>query len=137
MKENLFAYYNPNPIYKPLKNGKNKKWNRGDCSIRAICAATGMTWIDAYRFAFESALKVFDVPNFNAGFEQVMKDLGFEKKSYKTGQKRETVNEFANNHKDVVAILRLSGHYVCCKNGHYFDTWDCGCKTAYNYWVKK
>ena len=56
----LLKYFNPNPKARVGKDGKPQKWHLGDCAVRAICAATGMSWVDAYRFASESALKVYE-----------------------------------------------------------------------------
>lgn len=130
-------YFNPNPKARISKRtGEPQKWHLGDCSIRAVCAATGLTWIEAYKKMSESALKVFEPFNCTKGFEQCMKDLGLKKISYTKGQPRETVKEFAQNHKNEIAILNLAGHPVCCKEGEYWDVWDCGEKTAYSYYVK-
>lgn len=128
-------YFNPNPRARVGKDGKPQKWHLGDCAVRAICAATGMSWIDAYKFASESALKVYEPFNCSKGFGQVMKDLGFIKVSYGRGETRETVSTFARTHKSEIAILSLAGHYVCCRDGAYWDVFDCGDSTAYNYWV--
>ena len=95
-----------------------------------------MSWEAAYLTMSDSAMKAYAPFNTLEGFEQVMIDLGFKKVSYPRGQKRETANEFAETHKDMVAILNLAGHYTCIKNGEILDTRDCGWKTAYNYWVK-
>jgi hypothetical protein len=39
--------------------------------------------------------------------------------------------------KDIVAVLRTAGHLTCCRNGNYYDTWDCGSQAVYKYWYKK
>lgn len=137
MATNTFKYFNPNPKAKVNKDGTPKKWNLGDCAVRAVCGATCLGWVDAYKQMSESALKVFEPFNCSKGFDQCMKDLGFVKMSYQRGVKRETVKEFAVNHRNQICIVSLAGHYVCCKNGQYHDVWDCGNKTAYCYYVKK
>ena len=137
MNKSHLTYFNPNPLFKEPKAGKKPKvWRIGDCAVRAVCAATGMSWEAAYLTMSDSAMKAYAPFNTSEGFDQVMIDLGFKKVSYKKGQKRETANVFAENHPNVTAILNLAGHYVCVKNGEILDTWDCGWKTAYNYWVK-
>ena len=99
--ESLFVYYNPNPLYKAPKAGKpQKKWRIGDCAVRAICKATDMCWLSAYRFASDSALKVFEPFNCSFGFAQVMKDLdninseADLSKAHKNTQKYMTIYEF-------------------------------------------
>ena len=108
METNHFKYFNPNPLFKEPKPGKKpKKWHIGDCAVRAICAATGMSWEAAYLTMSDSAMKVYAPFTTTEGFAQIMEDLGFKKVSYPKGQKRETADVFAENHPDVTAILNL------------------------------
>ena len=53
------------------------------------------------------------------------------------GKKRRlSVSEFAKRHKKGTFILSLTGHVVCVKNGHWYDTWDCGDYKVFKYWEK-
>ena len=134
-----FEYFNPNPLFTTMKNGKVKFWDRGDCSVRAVCGATGLSWVDAYKQMSESALKVYECFNCDYGFDQVMKDLGFTKHSLgrlSKGTKRPTVREFAKDHKNEICIVHPANHYVCVKNGKVYDTWDCGSTKVYSWWTK-
>jgi len=136
MTIDFFVYFNPNPGAKTKKDGTPKRHDRDDCTIRAVCAATGMSWIDAYKFVCAKTLEVFDVPSGTNGFIHVLESLGFEKVSYKRGSKRDTVCDLAAKSYGKIIIANVAGHVVCCKNGFYYDTHRCGYQTAYNYWVK-
>ena len=82
MSKSHLKYFNPNPLYKEPKAGKKPKvWRIGDCAVRAVCAATGMSWETAYLTMSESAMKAYAPFNTLEGFEQVMVDLGFKKVS--------------------------------------------------------
>lgn len=130
-------YFNPNPKVKYDKvTGKPKVWHTGDCVIRAISCATGMSWQKTYEYMCSIGAKLCCMPNDRKAIDTAMKELGFVKVSYSRGETRDLVRDFARTHENVIAILNLSGHVVCCKDGNYYDTWDCGYKTAYNYWVK-
>lgn len=127
----MWKYYNPNPTAKK----QTKHWTKQDCGVRAVCKATGLDWVEALKKLCDAALEVYDVPTSDTAIERTLENFGFVKHSYKKGVKRETVKEFCKAHKGT-AILRLAGHVVCCSDGDYFDTWDCGNKTAYCYYTK-
>ena len=52
------------------------------------------------------------------------------------GEKRPTVSEFARDHKGTY-VISVAGHLTSCKDGKFYDIWDCGSKSMYGYWVKK
>jgi len=131
-----YQYFNPSPIARYKKDGTPMKHDRSDCVIRAICAATDMSWDDAFDLAFTVSKRVYDMPFGKNGLEEIMKNIGMRKVTYKRGEKRDTVCDLAIKYPDMICIANLSGHIVCCKNGHYYDTYQCGYKSAYNYWIK-
>ena len=55
-------------------------------------------------------------------------------------KKKTTVLDFAKTNKTGTFILYVrSGfrtHLVCCDNGKYYDTWDCGNQIVYGYFKK-
>lgn len=128
-----FVYYNPNP---KAKAGKN--WHIDDCVIRALCGATDRTWSDMYKIMCEFGAKLYCMPNDIKAITEAMNQFGFSKVSYKRGEPRELAKDIAKKtaNGEHVIVVNLAGHIVCCKNGNYMDTWDCGYKTAYNYWIK-
>ena len=42
-----------------------------------------------------------------------------------------------SEHLEGTYVLIVANHYVCSKDGHYFDTWDSGECSMYGYWVKE
>jgi len=133
----MYKYYNPNPKARFDKNGKPQKWHVCDCVIRAISCATGESWRDVYKTMCHIGEELWCMPNDRKAMDAAMKKYGFVKVSYKKGTERDLVKDFSIKHSNKIAILNLSGHVVCCKEGHYWDTWDCGNKTAYDYWIKE
>ena len=134
-----FTFYNPNPAFKRMKNGKVPNWYRGDCLIRSICAATGLDWEYVYKKSFESAIKVYDMPNYDTGAAQVFKDFGFTRHSFgklNPGEHRPTAGEFAKDHNGEICILVLAGHYVCAKDGKLHDVIDTSSSKVYSWWTK-
>lgn len=127
----MWKYYNPNPT----ATNKKKRWKKPDCTVRALCKATGLDWVDMFKKLCDNALSMYDMTNSMEVIERTLEDFGFTRHSYKRGEKRETVKEFCKAHKEV-AVLQLANHVVCCSGGDYFDVWDCGNKTAYCYYTK-
>lgn len=106
-----FEKYNANP--------ENK--NIGDCSIRAICTATPLTYQQAKKLletkVFESGAAWNTVKNITAA----LADLGIKVEA----ASRETVNSFTK-HCDTGAsyVVFVAKHAVAVVNGVIYDTWD-------------
>ena len=111
----------------------------GDCHVRCICAATGLSWLEALDGLYGKARAIQEPVGSTDSITAFLKDLGFEWKAIKPkrGESRPIVSEFAKKHKNDNYIMRVSNHVVGGKNGKYMDIWDCGNKSLYGYWVKK
>jgi hypothetical protein len=133
MSKGRYVYFQPNE--KDIKDGY------GDCTIRALCKAMGTTWIEAYMKMLPFCV-YFQTPNvFNLPQKleaECLAALGFEYHgiSNKRGSKRPTVDSFAKAHPTGTYILNVANHEVACVDGKYYDTWDCGYKSLYGYYLK-
>lgn len=137
---NNFLYENPNPTVKYKKNGAPYKWHKPDCVIRAFSIATEKSWTEAYDILCEIGRKTFDVPNSRDVLDIALQNEGFKKMTFgrlKAGEKRPTVAELAKMTIGKVCVFNIANHEVCAKDGCYFDVWDCGEWTVYNYWEKE
>ena len=121
-----FEYYQPNDHI------------CGDCSIRAVAGALGITWHTALDKLVEKAHKLTDAPTSTECVGALLLDNGFKWHPIDVsgGGKRPKVSEFVKSH-DTTCVLRVSSHLVHSRNGHYRDIWDCGEKSLYGYWEKK
>lgn len=127
----MYQYFQPNKF--------DLKDKVGDCAVRAVCKAQDLEWLKAYDVMSAIARTVQSPFNCKFGFEWIMQTLGYEyfPVSNKKGGKRPTVMSFCKNNPRGTYILVLAHHYVCSKDGQYFDTWDSGSKCLYGYWMKK
>lgn len=135
----FFEHFNPNPLFKPMKNGKIKHWNRDDDAVRSICAATNLSWTDANRELFEKSQTTYDIPTGDTNFDETVTKLGFERKSFGrpgSGVTRPKVSEFINEHPSGIYILNLSNYHVCVKNGKIYDVVDQSNSKIYSYFEK-
>lgn len=129
-----YHYYQPNE--------KDLKDTYGDCTIRALTKALGVSWLEAYDkivpYCREyQASNIFDTPIKVRA--EIMDKLGFDYTgvSVRDGKKRPTVDSFARDHKTGVYILNVAGHVVAVAEGQYWDTWNSGCKSVYGYFTRR
>lgn len=133
MSKRRFVYYQP--------NSKDVKDQYGDCQIRALSKALGITWLEAFDLTIPICREVQTYTIFG-GSCKVGKDnlakLGFEYHgvSNKRGAKRPTVDSFAKDHPTGSYILKVAHHVVACVDGKYYDTWDSGECCMYGYYAK-
>ena len=69
----MFKYFNPNPKY----DGKNQGYKQIDCTVRSICAATGLSWEVVYLLLSKRALKEFTMPHDMVVYRKTIESLGF------------------------------------------------------------
>ena len=124
------------PFIQTNVNPLNKK--TADSHVRAVAAACNISWDEAFTELFKEAFKqkdtCFDVKVVDA----VLKSKGFTEGKVKVprGSKRPTVAEFAEQNKDKVCVMRISGYYVACAYGNHVDTYDNSDSSLYKYWYK-
>lgn len=131
-KPSHYKFFQPNP-------SEGNKCTKGDCHIRCICAAAGITWLEAFDLLVESARKKYNPVGGVDSIGDVLEQFGFAEKKMQQVEKggsRISVNEFAEQHTAGTYVLRLAHHVVAVKDGFYLDGWDCGNKTIYKYWEK-
>lgn len=126
-----YVYFQPNK--------QDLKDDVGDCAVRSICCAENLEWLEAYDLMSEYAREVWSPFNCKKGYEHILTKLGYTYYSIprpKKGQKRPTVASFAKEHKEGTYLPIVANHYVCIKDGKYFDSWDSGRLSVYGYWKK-
>lgn len=127
----FFCQYNVNPSYED-----GKRYDKGDCVIRAFAMAADITWLEAFDLLVENARKTYNVPNYKTNFGKVFENFGFERKSVKVvaGKKRMTVEDFCKKHKKGHFILEVAHHVTAVVDGVCYDQWNPANKCVYVYW---
>ena len=123
-------------------NKKDLKDKVGDCQVRALCKALGLTWLEAFDITIPICRELQTYTIFDgdlAKTTEAMRKLGFEYTgvSNKKGTKRPTIKKFAKNHQAGTYICRVAHHVVAVVGGCYYDTWDSGECSLYGYYEKK
>jgi len=123
-----YKHENPNPVGKSV----------GDCTVRAISLAEGMTWEDAYLGLCMKGYEMSDMPSSNDVWGSYLTDRGWQ---YHRLQDScpfcYTINDFATEHNKGTYIVATGSHVVCVRDGQYLDTWDCGEKIPLFYFERE
>ena len=125
-----FEYFNPNP--QPAKE-------RGDCSIRSICAATGLSWMEVFDEMVEVARKNYDVLESMDTIIEVIENHGFipYKVTVKRGSRRPTMQELIRKYPGKIIYGQCANHVMCARGGKVRDIWDSSERPLYKYWLKE
>lgn len=130
MGKGRYIYFQPNKL--------DAKDAHGDCAVRCACKAENVDWLTAFDMLCLIARRIQSMPNSKACYEVLLKERGYiyHKISNAKGSKRPTVDSFAKEHGTGTFVLVVANHYVCCKDGNFYDTWDSGKKCLYGYWQR-
>ena len=123
-----FEYYNANP--------KGKR--TGDCSVRCIATALGITWDEAVDLVCEMAHKIKVEPFGRKMVGRVLEEHGFMpmKIELKDG-KRPTMKTLLQKYKGYIIVGVIAGHEMCARGGKVKDIWNSSERPLYKYWIKK
>lgn len=119
--------YNPNP----------SKSRVGDCTVRAICKATGQEWNKVYCSLAAYGLYAKDMPSANHVWGKYLRDQGFRRYLVDDDKDNYTVEDFCRDNPTGTYILAIEGHVVCVQDGFYYDSWDSGQEIPVFYWTKE
>ena len=121
----LYKYFNPNTS------------RVGDCTVRAICKATGKDWNRVYAGLCAYGMALKDMPSANHVWGAYLRDLGYRRFLIDDRLEDNTVAGFCRTHPVGTYILAIDGHVVCAVDGFYFDSWDSGDEIPIYFWVKE
>lgn len=120
-----YVYTNPNPRGVLI----------GDCAVRAVAIATGMTWDDAYMVLSDYGFKMKNLPNADSVWGEVLRDYGFTRKVIPdTCPACYTIDAFCRDHPKGIFVLATGSHVVTCIDGCIRDTWDSSDEVPIMYW---
>lgn len=124
-----YAYYNPNPAGRSV----------GDCAVRAVAQALGMSWEEAYCGLALEGFKRGDLPNADSVWGPYLKAHGFVRRILPEDcPDGYTVADFSADHPHGTFILSMPGrHVLCVQDGRWWDSWDSGAECPVYYWTKE
>ena len=123
----MWKYFNNNPL----------NLNVGDCTVRAICAVTGMDWHTVHKALCDLSGDMADMPSADRCWWALLEQMGFSRKRMiDRCPECYTVEQFAFDHPRGIYILGPHEHAVACINGDWWDSWDSG-KTVPTYYFRR
>ena len=124
----MWVEYNENP------NGKRI----GDCAVRAVSVALGLSWLEAYDLLVHKGAEMGDMPSADAVWGAVLRSAGFVRRGISNYcPECYTVADFAGEHFKGVYVLGLGGHVVTIRDGNWIDSWDSGGEYPQFYYYKE
>lgn len=98
-----------------------------DCTVRAVCAVTGLDWRTAHRILCELSGELGEMPDRNRSWWAFLRAIGFTQfRLIDTCPDCYTVADFARDHPHGRYILGPHEHAVAVIDGDWWDSWDSG-----------
>lgn len=119
--------YNPNPVGRSV----------GDCSVRAIAKALGVSWEQAYALTASAGFSMGDMPSSNSVWGAVLRQHGFYR-SVIDGNCPDcySAEDFCIDHPEGTFVLGFGNHVATVKDGRLYDSWDSSKETPQYFWFK-
>lgn len=124
----MWRKYNPNPAGRTV----------GDCSVRAISAALGIDWEQAYTLITDAGFAMGDMPSSDSVWGAVLRQHGFYRKAIPNYcPDCYTAEDFSKDHPQGIYVLGFGGHVATIVNGDIYDSWDSSREIPQFYWYRK
>lgn len=120
--------YNPNPTGRSV----------GDCAVRAVAKALGLTWEQAYALIVANGFAMGDMPSSNSVWGAVLRQNGFYRSAIESDcPDCYTAEEFIKDHPKGVYVLGFGNHVATVLDGFLYDSWDSTQEIPQYYWHKE
>lgn len=124
----MWVKFNPNPVGRSV----------GDCSVRAVSAALGISWDDAHDLLSESAKLMGDMPSSDSVWGAVLRQNGFNRAAIpNTCPDCYTADDFCRDHPRGVYVLGFGGHVATVIDGDLWDSWNSLKSIPQFYWYER
>ena len=123
----MYEYYNPNPVTD----------RAGDCSVRAIAKALGITWEEAYTKLTANGFQMGDIMSSDIVIGSVLRQNGFRREIIpNTCPECYTVADFCRDNPTGTFVIKSDGHVATVIDGTLYDTWNSSKNVAIYFWEK-
>lgn len=124
----MFVMYQPNPANDGV----------GDCAVRAVAKALGISWEEAYTKLTMNGFLMGDMPSSNATIMSVLRQSGFKRIQIPNEcPDCYTVKDFLADNPIGTYVLFSDGHVATAIDGNLYDSWDSSNKIPYVFWYKE
>ena len=120
----IWIHFNNNPVARRV----------GDCSVRAVSVALGISWEDSYALLAAAGYATGDVISSNEVITAVLRQHGFYRKAVRDDcPDCYTIADFCRENPRGTYVLFTSGHVVTAIDGDIYDVWDSSDETPMFY----
>lgn len=124
----MWRYFNNNPL------GRNV----GDCAVRAVSAALGIDWEEAYAMLASNGYLMGDLPQANSVIAATLRKAGFYKATIPdTCPDCYTTEDFCEDHPHGLYVLGFGTHVAAVIDGEVWDAWDSTREIPIYYFFRK
>lgn len=124
-------------MYKHFNNNPLGRSSVGDCAVRAVSKALGISWDYAHDLLADMSKQMGTIMNDNDVISAVLRMHGFYKENLPcTTRDCYTVREFALDNPTGVYVVGTGNHVVAIINGSYFDSFNSGDESIICFWTK-
>ena len=123
----MAKHFNNNPVQRSV----------GDCAIRAVSVALGITWEEAYALVAVAGFSMGDMPSSNSVWGAVLRQHGFYRSAIEDGcPDCYTAEDFVKDHPKGVYVLGFGNHVATVVDGILYDSWDSSNEIPQYFWHK-
>ena len=124
----MWRYFNNNPL------GRNV----GDCAVRAVSAALGIEWEEAFSLLSSNAYLMGDMPQANSVIAATLRKEGFYKEIIPNScPECFTAEMFCEEHPRGIYVLGFGNHVATVIDGEILDAWDSSQEIPIYYFYRK
>lgn len=109
----------------------------GDCAVRAVSKALGVSWQTAYAMIAVNGFAMGDMPSSNSVWGAALRQNGFQRKAIENEcPDCYTAEDFVKDHPEGIFVLGFGNHVATVVDGVLYDSWDSSNEIPQYYWYK-
>ena len=110
----------------------------GDCAVRAVSVALGVSWEEAYVRLALNGYQMGDMPSADSVWGATLRQNGFYRHAIPdTCPDCYTAEQFCEDHPEGVYVLAFGGHVATVRDGVLRDSWDSSQEIPQYYWEEE
>ena len=124
----MWIEFNNNPVGRRV----------GDCAVRAVSKALGVSWERAYVMMALNGFLMGDMPSNNTVWGAVLRQNGFSMRTLpESCPECYTAADFCADNPEGVFVLGFGNHVAVVESGNLYDAWDSSNEIPLYVWYRK
>ena len=124
----MYRYFNPNPVAA----------REEDCAVRAVSAALGISWDEAFDLIAYNAKQMGAMMHRDAAWGSVLRQHGFVRATIPNScPDCYTAEDFAIDNPEGIFVLGFGTHTACIRDGVLMDVFDSRDEVPIYVWYRK